>query len=539
MGQVVRLGAVAAVVVQLLDGTRDTETLLEDAARILGEQLNPLGLVELLQALDRRALLDTPRARMIVAQGVVRADIASLSRLSRRKRGTRPYVHQPDDSPVSLPTMAPQSAFECRSCARCCTEQHLLGPVTRSEKDAILDGFTALGDEAGADPSNFIPLPTQGGPPSFLLRAREGRCSYLGADNRCRVHSELGEDIKPSACRQFPYRAVHTPMGWHVGLALSCPTVARGEGPDPAPEARRTVDALRVLRADGLRQLVDTVSLTERRTVDFAEYRHWESRALAHLEAGGDPAEAWSEAVRDLVVLTHSDIGRTSDDTVEDLSPASSGEFTEVETTPDGDDEESDPVNPHAGLGEMSADPRTAADILLRDLALWSELLVGLEAADPMAIRRMRTALLRLRVGLGHSPEAAPVLAEEARLRFRAQAASDASSEFDSVTTDAGVPFVALPLGGDLEVQRRFLAQALMEKRLFEFSSIDRGAVALTVLLAALRMTPAPGDEQSLTVSDVAYLAHHPQMTDIIDSRRVVHDMALDGRMHRAILGLD
>jgi hypothetical protein len=40
-------------------------------------------------------------------------------------------------------------------------------------------------------------------------------------------------------------------------------------------------------------------------------------------------------------------------------------------------------------------------------------------------------------------------------------------------------------------------------------------------------------------VQTCALPIYHPQLTDIVDSRAVVHDMALDGRVHRAILGLD
>lgn len=545
LGQVVRLGAVAAVVVQLLDGTRDTEGLLADAARILGEQLNPMGLVELMQALDRRALLDTPRARMIVAQGVVRADIAALSKLTRRKRGARPYVFRGGDE-VRLPVMAPQSKFDCKSCARCCTEQHLLGPVTRAERDAIMAGFMKIGDEAGADPSNFVPLPVQGGPPTFLLRARGGRCSFLGDDNRCRVHSELGEDIKPSACRMFPFRPVKTPSGWDVGMALSCPTVARGEGADPRDEARRTLEALRVLRTDGLRELPETVSLTARRTVDFGVYRKWEAAALERLaDASVSPAEAWSEVVRELVVLVYSDVGSTIDDTLDEPGPAVDG-FPESPTVvsphSDGSDVETsevEAVRAGLGVGDESDDPREAADILLRDMALWCELLVGLEAADPMAIRRMRVAFLRLRSDLGHRPDAAPVLAEKARLLSRRLAAAETyPGDFGAVTSE-DERTEPVPMSGAPAIQRRFISQALVEKRLFEYSSIDRGVVAITLLVAALRLHPVPGDELAIATSDIAYLAHHPQLTDIVDSRSVVQDMALDGRMHRAILGLD
>jgi hypothetical protein len=198
------------------------------------------------------------------------------------------------------------------------------------------------------------------------------------------------------------------------------------------------------------------------------------------------------------------------------------------------------PVDPGTGVGDSTDDPRTAADIILRDMAIWCELLVGLEAANPMAIRRLRSSLLRVRTNLGQSPDAAPVLAEKARLLLRRHAAAETSPDVLSAISLTD-PDGTLPpaLGSQPAVQRRFLAQALMEKRLFEFSSIDRGVVSMTVFLSALRLPAVAGDEYTLAISDVAYLSHHPQLTDIVDSRAVVHDMALDGRVHRAILGLD
>jgi hypothetical protein len=294
---------------------------------------------------------------------------------------------------------------------------------------------------------------------------------------------------------------------------------------------------------EGLREIPDTVCLTSRRTVDFVTYRKWESDALERLaDEKNEPAETWSEIVRDLVVLVHSDAARSVDDTLEDMVAPVPGDFSETPTvgSPTGDTSEVKTVDSATGVGETSDDPRIAADILLRDLAIWCELLVGLEAADPMAIRRMRSSLLRVRGQLGQSPDAAPVLAERARLLLRRRASAETSPNV-LPAIDLTDPEIRAPaaLGSDPSVQRRFLSQALMAKRLFEFSSIDHGVAALTVFLSALRLITVPGDEYSLSISDVAYLSNHPQLTDIVDSREVVHQMALDGRVHRAILGLD
>ncbi len=531
LGQVVKLGEVASIIVALLDGTRDAEALLKDAGRALGEELNPMGLVELLQALDRRALLDTPRARMVVAQGLVRADIAALQRLARRSKVLEKYEHTDDDiEAVPEVRVADGSKFACHSCNRCCSEQHLLGPVTRDERDAILAGFNDLDDQPSSDPSNFIPLPTGDGDPQYLLRPRDGHCAYLGDDGLCRVHSTLGVDVKPSVCRMFPFRGVRTPDGWDLGMSLSCPTVASGGGPDPSEEVQRTLGPLRVLSGN-LSSVPDEIPLGMGRNTDYAGWKAWEAEAVARLRTDDDPAEAWLESM-----IAFASIGRdaASDDLDLDLA-----ETVDIEEAPNTD------FVPPEGMGIPGESERDAADQLLKDLAFWSELLVGLEAADPMALRRFRSGVLRLRAQLAHKPDAAPVIAEAARLANR-KANPDRAEPWALRDTDHyRVPKFddeeskAVSVSGDdPDVQRRFLSQALLSKRPLDFGSTGRGLMAITVFLALLRLETVPGDELQPRLADLAYLIHHPQLTDILDTRAAVRQHEGSTGVHAAILGL-
>jgi len=77
-----------------------------------------------------------------------------------------------------------------------------------------------------------------------------------------------------------------------------------------------------------------------------------------------------------------------------------------------------------------------------------------------------------------------------------------------------------------------------MQKRPLEYGTAGRGLLALSVFLAVLRLEELPGDEMHPRLEDLAYLIHHPQLTDIIDTRAVVR--ATDGRpgLHAALLGL-
>lgn len=527
LGQVVKLGEVASIIVALLDGTRDAEALLADAAHALGEELNPMGLVELLQALDRRALLDTPRARMVVAQGLVRADIAALQRLARR---TRPIVDfDPEEDEVveiGEPRMAPGSRFSCHSCNRCCSEQHLLGPIPRTERDAILQAFAERGDNAGSDPSNFIPLPTGAAEPVYLLRPRGGHCSYLDReDGLCKVHKELGEEVKPSVCRMFPYRAVRTPNGWDVGMSLGCPTVAMGGGPDPLQDATRVLTQLKE-RSLQLHQVPSRVPLAVGVLADWSDWSTWEDETGARL-GEGDPADGWLASLQAFMDLS----GR-------EHTPHPTDETMAVEPAKDDGDSE---FVPSGGLGDAGDAEIEAADLLLKDLSFWAELLVGLEAADPMSLRRFRSGVLRLRHTLGHAPEAAPVLAEQARLAAR-RSQPDPGEPWATQDTDAHTilesPVPRMPSARPHpEVQRRFLLQELSAKRPFEYGTLGRGLISLTVFLALLRLEAVPGDELHPTVADIAYLVHHPQLTDIFDTRATVRCWDAAIGLHEALLG--
>lgn len=560
LGQVVRLGTVAGAVVGLLDGTRDAEQLLKDAGRVLGDNLNPLGLVELLQALDRRALLDTPRARMVVAEGAVRADIAALQKLGRRTKPIQQYrAGTPGQHEGALVDAAvgPGSSFACRSCARCCSDQQMLGPIPRAERDVILEGFAKLGNTRASDPSNFVPLPTGETPPLYLLRARQGYCVYLSPQGSCRVQDELGEAAKPSHCRMYPFRAVKTPEGWDVGLSLSCPTVAHGGGPSAQAEATRTLRSLPVLHPSVL-QVPSVVPAASDRLLPFARYHRWEREALARIsDTTVDPKIAWLATIDSFAQILAESAGDELDLDTGDV------EFSE--------DDEVAPstaatVSP-AGVGDRCEDALDNLDVALRDLALWAELLAGLEPADPAAIRRFRHAVLRMRAEVAIDDDAAPALAEVARLRARvapvdafgevatsmhrlpqwrrprcrpagrnSQSGSETST--GEISTDPGFDTEReLPARGtDHAVQRRFLVQFLMEKRAFEFGAVNRGLFAATVMLAALRNAEVPGDEEHLNVEDVVFLTQHAAFTDVIDTRASVRAVAGDPSIHRALL---
>jgi len=517
LGQVVRLGEAAARIVQLLDGLRTADDLLQEASRILGEEVNPLGLVELLQALDRRALLDTPRSRMVASQGLVRADIAALNRIGQRARNIEEFIAQSSDEELPI-LMAPGSKFSCHSCNRCCSERNVLGPISREERDAILNGFRERGQRHDSDSSQFIPLPGTGGNPVYLLRTQGGFCSYLDRDGMCRIHRDLGEEVKPAVCRTFPFRPVRTPSGWDVGMSLGCPSVVAGQGEEPVAEVQRTLTELGS-RLPVAKQVPLNVQLRADSRVAYARYAAWEAATLQALsDAEADPLQVWLEAVASFQALADSVNAKSNDSSDSEAFPPE-------------------------GIGQAGESEEESVDNILRDITLWGELLVGLEPTDPVAIRRMRSGAVRVRQRIAAHGDAPSVLAEHARRIQRAQFPDDGTSWLTSETLEAS------PLSGDSplaetstkdgvtsEVQRRFLSQSLVEKRAFEYGSLGRGLLSLTLFTALLGLDEVEGDELQPGVADVAYLIGHTQITDVLDSRASVRAIEHSVDAHRMLL---
>lgn len=149
---------------------------------------------------------------------------------------------------VSSLHLDPQQRFACSQCGRCCHRFDVV--VSAAEIDLYRRrNATAWFREAdraeGADRDPFEPIP--GVPALQRIRKRaDGACGFLSADNRCRIHQELGAAKKPLTCRLFPY-AFHTAAdGVVVTASFGCPTIVANEGPSiGAGESLAGIESLR------------------------------------------------------------------------------------------------------------------------------------------------------------------------------------------------------------------------------------------------------------------------------------------------------
>jgi hypothetical protein len=154
----------------------------------------------------------------------------------------------------------------------CCTNLHLLGPLTRPEVKrlrVLSPHIVAHNDALDAD---------------VLLTTEKGPCVFF--DEGCALHRTLGAKGKPGGCRRFPFRLISTPIGGRVVTEHRCPCRTMGERPPVSME-----EAEESLQDEGGRvrrdqRVGDRVKRTPKTTTPFASYAREEARWIARILAG-------------------------------------------------------------------------------------------------------------------------------------------------------------------------------------------------------------------------------------------------------------
>ena len=125
-----------------------------------------------------------------------------------------------------------EQRFDCAGCARCCHAEVAITPAERAtyERERVGRWFRESdGAAEGAERDPFVPLTGRDG--WFRIRRRaDGTCGFLSAQNRCRLHEELGGERKPLVCRMFPFAVHATEREPVLTASFTCPTVASNEG---------------------------------------------------------------------------------------------------------------------------------------------------------------------------------------------------------------------------------------------------------------------------------------------------------------------
>ena len=176
----------------------------------------------------------------------------------------------------------PEQRFTCSQCGKCCRGWDVL--ISQAEIDLYRKKNAAAWFTGGGDP--FEPVP--GFPHLHQIRKRrDGACGFLSADNKCRIHEELGAAKKPLTCRVFPYSFQPAPDAVVVTASFRCPTIVANEGASIAtPAARIEIDALRKQWQDAHPSQATARALVKGRPIDARTMRILRESLLAMLARG-------------------------------------------------------------------------------------------------------------------------------------------------------------------------------------------------------------------------------------------------------------
>lgn len=122
--------------------------------------------------------------------------------------------------------------FSCRSCGECCRRSFDI-TVTEAERARYLKENVArwFRESAAAEPGATQPPFEALGSDLWAIRKRaDGVCGFLSAENRCRIHEEMGGAAKPLTCQMFPFSFDARGEDTRVSVSFCCPTVVRNEG---------------------------------------------------------------------------------------------------------------------------------------------------------------------------------------------------------------------------------------------------------------------------------------------------------------------
>jgi Fe-S-cluster containining protein len=214
--------------------------------------------------------------------------------------------------------------YRCRHAGACCTSNWPI-PI-EADRLVRLRGALATGALRYAIPgvAPVIPIESRSGAPgevAALLGRTHGQCVFFedapaSGSGRCRIHTALGHDALPVACRQFPRVSVLDPRGVSVALSHYCPTaaglldaeVAAGDAgialkvdspafpPDAEYSGLDARDALPPLIRPDLLMDWDAWWECERLAVNLLTSDVSPQEALARLRAAVRDVESWSAA---------------------------------------------------------------------------------------------------------------------------------------------------------------------------------------------------------------------------------------------------
>jgi len=204
---------------------------------------------------------------------------------------------------MTVRALAAHAGYRCRQTGRCCRAGWDV-PVEDGPLQVIRDAGAAgrLSVPAGALlASGRLPAGTA----AILGRSADGRCLLQDqTTSLCTVHSVLGEEALPTACRRFPRIALRDGRGTFVTLSHYCPTAARLLMDDTPLAIVRDPTAFPDDDYEGLDATGELPPLLHpSMLMDLESYAAWEAHMVATLSTAATPTTALAALRADAAAL--------------------------------------------------------------------------------------------------------------------------------------------------------------------------------------------------------------------------------------------
>jgi hypothetical protein len=168
----------------------------------------------------------------------------------------------------------PGARFDCVGDGLCCSDIHAVGALSDEDCEMLaVISDDAIDRHEGEDAA------------VLMMRSDTGRCVFWNGQG-CAIHAQLGPEMKPTPCIQFPYALTATPEGGRISTQHRCTCRTLGALPLVTAEQARPslLDSNGELKPEHV--VRDEVAWSADVSLSFAEYSERESALIGALVEG-------------------------------------------------------------------------------------------------------------------------------------------------------------------------------------------------------------------------------------------------------------
>jgi len=164
--------------------------------------------------------------------------------------------------------------FDCVGDGLCCSDIHAVGALSDEDCEMLAVISEDAIDRHESEDAAVL-----------MMRSDTGRCVFW-SEAGCAIHAQIGPEMKPTPCIQFPYALTATPMGGRISTQHRCTCRTLGPLPPVTVEDARPclVDSSGELKPE--HAVVDEVAWSSTESLSFAEYAERESGLIGALIEG-------------------------------------------------------------------------------------------------------------------------------------------------------------------------------------------------------------------------------------------------------------